>query len=141
VRANSSRALSSVVAAALALLAATACSPDLPPALPSSAAYARFASRVELVDLVVSDPARAAKVRNLYLEIEASLLATRRTNASQIAALGARNRTPLDAESTRALVKKVRDAELAAFRRYIALQLELRRSLNAEEFAKLDAIK
>jgi hypothetical protein len=137
----SRRALSSVLAAALALLGAAACSPDLPPALPSTAAYARFASRVELVDLVISDPARAAKVRNLYLEIEASLLATRRTNASQIAALGARKRAPGDEESTRALVKKVRDAELAAFQRYIGLQLELRRSLNAEEFAKLDAIK
>jgi hypothetical protein len=117
-----------------------ACSPDLPPALPSTATYARFASRVELVDLVIADPARARQIRDLYLEIEASMLAVKRTNASQIARLGAHERPPNEGE-TRALVKQVRDAEVAAFQRYIALQMELRRSLSAEEFAKLDAIK
>jgi hypothetical protein len=112
----------------------------LPPALPSTAAYARFASRIELVDLVVADPSRAQKVRQLYTDIETAMLECKRTNASALAKLGAEN-APIQDQQTRALLAKVRDAEVAAFRRYVGLQLELRKAMTAEEFAKLDAIK
>jgi hypothetical protein len=119
---------------------ATACGADLPPSLPSTEALARSASRVELVDLVISDRARAEKVRRLYAEIEELMLEVKRTTAVEIVKLGADNPTRTDTE-TRAAVDKVRNAEVAAFRRYVGLQMELRRSMNAEEFAKLDRIK
>jgi hypothetical protein len=129
-----------LLAVTLGGVALTACSPDLPPALPSTAAYARFASRIELVDLVITDRSRAEKVRQLYADIETAMLECKRTNAGELAKLGARG-GPHDDRLTRATIAKVRDAELAAFRRYVGLQLELRKSMSAEEFAELDAIK
>lgn len=131
------RTLAALLAAALS--GALGCS-DLPPALPSTAAHARFASRVELVDLVIADRARAEKVRRLYAGIEELMLTVKRTTASQLVELGVDDPPRTDAE-TRAVVAKVRAADVAAFKRYIGLQMELRRSMNAEEFAKLDAIK
>ena len=90
--------------------------------------------------MVISERARAAKVRQLYVEIEELMLVVKRTTAGELVKLGHENPTRTDAE-TRAAVAKVRDADVAAFKHYIALQMELRRSMNAEEFAKLDAIK
>jgi len=92
------------------------------------------------VDLVISDRARAKKVQRLYAEIEELMLVVKRATAGELVKLGHDNPMRTDAE-TRAAVTKVRDADVAAFRRYIGLQMELRRSMNAEEFAKLDAIK
>src|SRR3954471_681283 len=52
-----------------------ACGGDKPPArLPSTAARDRVATRVELVDLVISDPERARKVRSLYVAMDSLLL-------------------------------------------------------------------
>ena len=138
-RAPSRRTLLGLLVAAW-LMGAMGCGPDLPPSLPSTDAHARSATRVELVDLVISDRARAEKVRRLYMEIEELMLVVKRTTAGEIVKLGHDNPPRTDAE-TRAAVAKVRDADVAAFKRYIGLQMELRRSMNAEEFAKLDAIK
>jgi pyruvate-formate lyase-activating enzyme len=129
-----------MLVAASWLFGALGCGADLPPSLPSTEALARSASRVELVDLVISDRARAEKVRRLYVEIEELMLEVKRTTAGELVKLGVENPTRTDAE-TRAAVDKVRDAEVAAFRRYVGLQMELRRSMNAKEFAKLDRIK
>jgi hypothetical protein len=112
----------------------------LPPSLPSTAAHARAASRIELVDLVIADEERAAKVMRLYAEIEELMLVVKRTAAGEILKLAAENPTRSDAE-TRAVVANVRRAEVAAFQRYVKLQMELRKSMSADEFAKLDAIK
>jgi hypothetical protein len=116
------------------------CGSKLPPSLPSTDAHLRSAARVELVDLVISDPRRARKVRDLYVQIEELMLEVKKTAAAEIVGLGAETPTRSDAE-TRAVVAKVRDADRAAFRRYVKLQMELRRSTTADEFAKLDAIK
>ena len=99
-----------------------------------------MSARIELVDLVISDPVRAAKVRRLYAEIEALMVEVKTTMSTEIVRLGYDKQTRTDAE-TRAIIERGRDAELAAFRRYVTIQLELRRSMSAEEFAKLDAIK
>lgn len=122
------------------LLGDAGCGAKLPPTLPSTEALQRSASRVDLVDLVISDPARAAKVQRLYAEIETIMVDVKRTTSAEIVKLGAENPRRTEAE-TQAVVARVRDAELAAFRRYVKIQLELRQSMNAEEFAKLDAIK
>jgi hypothetical protein len=122
------------------LFGSAGCGPDLPPSLPSTDAHLRAASRIELVDLVIADRLRAQKVRRLYEAIEASMVEVKRTTATEIARLAIEKPTRTDAQ-TRAAVAKVRDADLAAFRRYAKLQLELRRSMSAEEFARLDAIR
>jgi len=116
------------------------CGADLPPSLPSTDAHLRSAARIELVDLVISDRSRAEKVRDLYMEIEELMVAVKVTTAGEIIKLGVENPTRTDAD-TRAVVAKVRDADRAAFRRYVKLQMELRRTMTADEFAKLDAIK
>jgi hypothetical protein len=110
-----------------------------PPQLPSTAARDRVATRVELVDLVISDPERAAKVRSLYIAMDALLLETKLAQARQLALLGAER--PSTDEETRARFATVRKAESSALERYIELQLELRRFTTAGEFARLDAIR
>jgi len=134
----SSRTFAWVLAVASCLFGTTGCS-DLPPSLPSTAARVRFASRVDLVELAIADRARAEKVRRLYAEIDTLMITVMRASSSSIVKLGSEEGALTDAE-TRAAVAKVRDADIAAFKRYIQLQMELRRSLNAKEFAKLDAI-
>ena len=134
------RTVSALLVVFASLFGEAGCGPDLPPSLPSTAAHARAASRIDLVDLVITDPERAEKVRRLYTEIEELMLAVKRTTAGEIVKLAAENPTQTDAE-TRAVVAKVRRADIDAFQRYVKLQMELRRSLNADEFAKLDAIK
>jgi hypothetical protein len=140
VQATSFRGSRWTLVALACFLGDTGCGPDLPPSLPSTDAHLRSAARVELVDLVISDRARAAKVRDLYVEIEELMVAVKRTTAGEIVKLGVENPTRSDAD-TRAAVAKVRDADRAAFRRYVKLQMELRRTMTADEFAKLDAIK
>jgi hypothetical protein len=128
--------------ALLALLAAAllACGGEKPPAqLPSTAARDRVAARVELVDLVISDRERAAKVRSLYIAMDSLLLDTKRAQARQLALLGGER--PLSEQETRAGFAAVEQAESSALARYIELQLELRRFTTADEFARLDAIR
>lgn len=138
--ATSHRVLAVVLVVVLASgLGVLACA-DLPPSLPSTDAHLRSASRVELVDLVIADRVRAQKVRALYAQIETLMFDVKLTTSREITKLGADNPTQSDAE-TRAVVAKVRQAEIAAFQRYVKLQMELRRSMTADEFAKLDAIK
>jgi hypothetical protein len=116
-----------------------ACGGDKPPAqLPSTAARDRAAKRVELVDLVISDPERAAKVRSLYIAMDSLLLDTKRDQARQLALLGGER--PSSDEETRARFAAVRKAEADALEGYIKLQLELRRFTTADEFARLGRI-
>jgi hypothetical protein len=130
-------AVGGFVCVALGLLA---CGGEKPPAqLPSTAARDRVASRVELVNLVISDPERAAKVRSLYIAMDSLLLDTKRAQAQQLALLGTEQ--PSNDEATRSALSAVRNAEASALERYIALQVELRRFVTAAEFARLDAIR
>ena len=67
------RALTPALVTVACLFGVVGCAPELPPSLPSTDAHLRSASRIELVDLVISDPSRAEKVRRLYAEIVAEL--------------------------------------------------------------------
>jgi hypothetical protein len=125
---------------ALALLALGCGGSEPPPQLATTGAEYRAATRVELVDLVIGDRARAARVRALYVEIERLMLETKRAEAKELVALGSPACPPGDAE-TRAAFARFRAAEQAALKRYVGLQLELRRATTPEEFARLDAIK
>lgn len=111
----------------------------LPPQLATTAAQQRAASRVELVDLVIGERARAEKVRDLYLEIESLMLETKQAQARELIALG--GPCPRSDAETRLAFRRFREAEKNALKKYAGLQLELRRATTPEEFAKLDAIK
>jgi hypothetical protein len=125
---------------ALVALGLLACGGDKPPAqLPSTAARDRAATRVELVNLVVSDAARAGQIRALYIAMDSLLLDTKRAQASQLARLGGER--PSTDEEVRARLRAVREAESSALQRYIQLQMQLRRLATAQEFARLDAIR
>jgi len=116
------------------------CGGEKPPAqLPSTAARDRVATRVELVNLVISDPARAEKVRSLYIAMDSLLLDTKRAQARQLALLGSER--PSSEAETRAGLAAVSKAEASGLERYMQLQLELRRFTTADEFARLDAIR
>ena len=116
-----------------------ACGSELPPQLPSSETRQRAATRVELVELVISDPARARKVRELYVRIDELMLRTKLAQAAQLLELGAEQpRTP---DQTRELFRHFREAEADALKRYVDIQLEIRSLTSPEEFARLDAIK
>jgi len=123
----------------LSLLVGTGCAKKLPPQLPTSSAYGRIAARVELVDLVISDPVRAEKVRALYVEMAQLMRNVRKAQVKGLVSASV-ERSPTEA-ATHAAVDQVEQAELAAFRRYVELQLEVRRSTSPAEFARLDAIK
>lgn len=134
---NSSLALFGLVFSAFTAVACGGEKP--PPQLPSTAARDRVATRVELVSLVISDPVRAAKVRSLYAAMDSLLLDTKRTQARQLALLGAER--PTSEQETRTVLAAVSKAEGEALERYMGLQLELRRFVTADEFARLDAIR
>ena len=112
---------------------------ELPPQLATTAAQDRAASRVELVDLVISDRARAERVRELYVEIETLMRETKKAEARELVALG--GPCPASDAQTRDAFRRFSDAEKAALKQYAGLQLELRRATTPEEFEKLDAIK
>ena len=137
IRSNRKAFVASLAFVACGLLA---CGGDKPPVrLPSTAARDRVATRVELVNLVISDPERARKVRSLYVAMDSLLLDAKRAQARQLSLLGGQE--PTSDEETRRLFSAVHQAESGALESYSKLQLELRHFVTAEEFARLDAIR
>jgi hypothetical protein len=140
IRIRTHRSSSLALALVFVAFSLLGCGGEKPPAqLPTTAARDRAATRVELVNLVISDPERAAKVRSLYIAMDALLLDTKRAQARQLALLGGEQ--PSSDQETRAALTAVRQAESSALEGYIRLQLELRRFTTADEFARLDAIR
>ncbi len=130
---------------ALAVLASfacglSACGNSPPPQLPTTAVRDRAVSRVGLVTLVIDDQARAARVRALYEQMDALILAAKRAQAEQLKLLADACATRTDDER-RARFAEFSATERRALEAYIALQMELRKLTTPEEFAKLDAIK
>jgi hypothetical protein len=128
------------VLALFAAVSACACAVHQPPArLPSTAIHDRTASRVELVDFVISDPERARKVRALYQEIEELMRAAQSVESRELANVGSASLRS-DGE-LRDSVAASREAELAALERYVQVQLEIRTLTTPKEFARLDRIR
>lgn len=120
----------------------TGCGKELPPRLPSTAIHDRSASRVALVDFVISDRERARKVRALYLQIEALMREAHDVQTAEARAQAQLGAARLAAASeTEASVALSRDSELAALERYVCLELAIRALTTPAEFARLDAIK
>lgn len=127
-------------AVVLGLVLPSACT-EVPPNLPTSEAFKRNVPRVELVPLVMGDGERAARVQSLYTEIESLMLATKQAQAAQWRALLDAKQRKLSDDEARAIVRKFRDTEIEALRKYIGIQMRLREATTPEEFAKLDALK
>jgi hypothetical protein len=107
--------------------------------LPSTAIHDRTASRVELVDFVISDRARAEKVRALYEEIEQIMREAARVEARELARVGSSSLRSED--ELRASLAASREAELAALERYVDVELRIRALTTPAEFARLDRIR
>lgn len=142
-RSRSNRVLAvggACLAVILTLVLPSACT-EVPPNLPTSEAFKRTVPRIELVSLVIGDADRAERVRSLYIEIESLMLETKKAQTAQwMALLEAKDRKLADAE-VRSIVRKFREAEVEALRKYARIQVQLRESTTPEEFAKLDKLK
>jgi hypothetical protein len=125
--------------AVLAAASACACSTQPPPRLPSTAIHDRTASRVELVDFVISDHDRARKVRALYQEIEALMRQAQSVESRELGKVGSASLRGDD--ELRDSVAASREAELAALERYVQVQVEIRALTTPKEFARLDRIR
>ena len=139
------------VAFALALSSVAACSSkEVPPRHPVAEMRARSEAKLDLVELVVSDPARSARLREIYREAwqlghDFDLARARSLREAQAVVA---ERTSSDAQR-QALPDGVLEGLLvpdltigrATFARYTALMLEARALLSEEEFRKLDATR
>jgi hypothetical protein len=112
---------------------------------------ARATGRIGVIDLVVSDPARADRLRQVYLEIAAvSLefdLARARSilQARSIAAERSKQQAVPAATSDAAVLEHLLAPPLeqakAMFERYTALTLEARSLLTEDEFETLNRVR
>jgi len=130
----------------LALLSVAACSSkETPPHHPVGEMRARLEAKLDLVELVGHDPARAARLREIYVEAwqlgyDFDLARARSLQEAQ-AVVGER------AAQEQALPEGTLERILlpdpgigrASFARYAALMLEARGLLREDEFRKLEA--
>jgi hypothetical protein len=111
---------------------------------------ARAAAKIDVVDLVVSDAARAVRLRQIYRELwqighayDVSRAAFMTQAGSVVAAratITAQREPPPAGALERALVPPVAVGR-ADFARYTALMLEARTLLTEDEFDELDAVR
>jgi hypothetical protein len=139
-------------------LAALCCVPGLfgcgghtgPPRHPVAQMSSRATGRIGVIDLVVSDPARADRLRQVYLEIAELALEYDLARARSI--LQARSlaeersaQTAPAAASDAAVLEHLLAPPLeqgrAMFERYTALTLEAHRLLTEDEFETLNRVR
>jgi hypothetical protein len=112
---------------------------------------ARATGRIGVIDLVVSDPARADRLRQVYLEIATLALeydlarARSILQARSIAAERSRQQaapaTTSDAGVLEHLLAPPLEQGKAMFERYTALTLEARSLLTEDEFETLNRVR
>jgi len=108
------------------------------PAHPIFDVYNRNSRKIELVELIIQDPARARKVRSIYEQIAtlSEQLAAERLQLTQKAAQAMKNETLTD-EELKAQLLTIHAAGSLAYQKYTNLQLELRCHVSEPEFARL----
>lgn len=124
-------------------LVLAACSKEQRPSNhPIASIYDRNVTKIELVALVVNEPSRAKKVRHIYEDI-AQLLEELRLIRAKISERLTQNldANTLDETQVRADVLELRKRSKQSYHRYVQLQLELRKHLTKEEFARLDKVR
>lgn len=132
-------------AAVLALMsggALLACSKHGPAQLPMAGIYARGTARIEVCEIVVTDRHRAQHARAIYLQIAElgeQMAAQRARDARRLVTLT--SRPSLDPAAIHAAVHRLEADQRAAFQEYVALQMELRKTLTQREFTQLGRFK
>ena len=133
---------------AIALWSFAACgAKESPPHHPVGAMRARVEAKLDLVELVVKDPDRAARVREIYLEawqLGYDFDLARARSLQQAQAVVGEGASP-DAQAPEGVIERILlpDPEIgrASFARYTALMLEARALLSDDEFRKLEATR
>ena len=142
---RSARRLAALLGAALAACGGQAG----PPRHPIASIASRATAKLDVLDLVVSDPERADRLRAIYLRAfqlgrdfdlaRAHSLAEARRQAES------RNEKPAGHDSEPSPFESVlappAEVGRGAMNRYVALMLEARKLLTQEEFEKLDALR
>jgi hypothetical protein len=137
-------------------LAALCCMPALlgcgghtgPPRHPVAQMSARATGRIGVIDLVVSDPARADRLREVYLQIAEVALEydlARARAILQARSIARARSTQAAATSDAAVLEHLLAPPLelakAIFDRYTALTLEAHRLLTEDEFETLNRVR
>jgi len=129
-----------------AALSAAGCS--RPPPRPVVAITARATAKVELIDLVVSEPERAARLRGIYLEVVELRreVARARGGAARAPRLAGQGGAPVAGEhvgpeALERLLTPPFGEDRAALDRYARLMLEARRLLTEREFEQLNRLR
>jgi hypothetical protein len=121
-----------------------------PPRHPVGEMTARSTARLELIDLVVSDPTRAERVRAVYLELAVlgrdfdrlrarSMLRSRDEWARRATPEG--QATPASADALELFLAPPIAEGKAAYARYTTLMLEARSLLREDEFETLNRVR
>jgi hypothetical protein len=111
---------------------------------------ARATAKIGVIDLVVSDPSRAERLRQVYLRIAAlgrefdvararSLLRARAIAEQRSTPAG--QAEPADPDALERLLAPPLAQGRAMFDRYVALTLEARSLLTADEFEQLNRVR
>ncbi|HEX6274906.1 MAG TPA: hypothetical protein VFZ53_17810 [Polyangiaceae bacterium] len=121
-----------------------------PPRHPAGELGARAAAKLDVVELVVSDPARAERLRRIYREawqLGRDFDLARASSLRQAYAVATTRTTPhgqserLPASALERTLVPPLELGRATFARYTALMLEARTLLTEDEFRKLDATR
>jgi hypothetical protein len=111
---------------------------------------ARVTARLEMIDLVVSDPARAERVRDTYLrlgELGREFDLARARSISEVHAAVEKRSTegveahPGSPDELEGMLAPPLEEARALFERYTALMIEVRSLLTADEFEKLNRVR
>lgn len=115
---------------------------DRAPNHPITDIYDRNTSKIELVPLIVTDPARADKVQSIYKRIASISETLMKERARRLSAIGQLlEEDRVSEDEVKEQVSGMRAESQKVYDEYVALQLELRALLNADEFAKLDKVR
>ena len=121
-----------------------------PPRHPVGEMSARAAARIELIDLVVSDPKRAERLREVYLRIAAlgdEFDQARARSILQVRSMARERSTPeaqaqpVDAATLERLLAPPLVQSRAMFDRYAALLQQARSLLTPDEFETLNRVR
>lgn len=124
----------------LSLLACS--SSDRAPNHPISDIYDRNASKIEIVPLIINDTSRAAQVQAVYRRIATlseKLIERRGQRLARIE--GHLETNVVNGDEVQEEAQGMREEARQAYEEYVQLQMDLRRLVRAEEFAKLDKVR
>lgn len=131
-----------ILVPALFLILAACSKEKRPSNHPIASIYDRNVTKIELVELVIDDQARARQVRHVYediaLVVEDLTLIRKSVSARLAQELDANS---LDEELVRAELLQLRQQGKLSYHKYVELQLKLRTLVTAQEFAQLDKVR